>query len=141
MTVTRPEPWLDHALRDLSAARALLELGEEHLQTAAYLAAQAAEKLVKAALVESGIRPRKSHDIAQLVEGLAADSEIRARCERLGHLTVYAFAFRYPGSGLDETVPEIEVCAAGWRRSRASSKHFAPRSARRVPLDETVARP
>jgi HEPN domain-containing protein len=90
-----------------------LQLGEEHVQTVAYLTAQAAEKVVKAAPVASGVRPRRSHDIAQLAELLPPGSEIRARCERLGHLTVYATVFRYPDSGFDAMVPEIEVLR-GW---------------------------
>lgn len=108
MTATRHDLWLDHARRDLSSAKALLGLGSEHLETAVYLTAQAAEKLVKAALVASGIRPRKSHDIAQLTERLPTGAPIRARCERLGHLTVYMTVFRYPDSGLEATVPDIK---------------------------------
>ena len=57
MTATRYDRWLDHVRRDLSGAKALLGLGEEHIETVVYLTAQAAEKLVKAALVASGIRP------------------------------------------------------------------------------------
>ncbi len=71
---------------------------------------QAAEKLLKAALASSGIRYRRTHDIAELMD-LALDHGLRlvACAEDLRTLTPYAVDMRYESFGMDiEGTPPMD---------------------------------
>jgi HEPN domain-containing protein len=58
--------WLDKASED-EAVAALLRTHGGPWSVAAYHVQQAAEKSVKAALVEAGVAPPKTHDLQQLL--------------------------------------------------------------------------
>lgn len=88
--------WLDIAAQDLKAVRNNLFGPEPTMDIAAYHCQQAAEKMVKAALIATGIDPPRWHNIDELVDLLPADHPLRAELEPLGQLTPYAIAFRYP---------------------------------------------
>jgi HEPN domain-containing protein len=83
------------------------------LSGAAYHCQQAAEKLVKALLVQAGLAFPKTHDIAALV-GLLSDSHrLKKALNSLTKLTPYGVAYRYPAE--DEwDVPSTETIEA-WR--------------------------
>ena len=98
--------WLDTARADLMAARNCID-GPYYLpEIAAYQCQQAAEKVVKAVLINRGIEPAKSRDIDALVGRLPPADSIRSALEPLGRFTPYAVAFRYPGEDLDPSPPE-----------------------------------
>ena len=62
----RAEAWIRQADSDLNAARCMQEEGF-HAQ-ACYLAAQAAEKAMKALVVATGVTPPHSHSLERLLE-------------------------------------------------------------------------
>ncbi|MEB3173535.1 MAG: HEPN domain-containing protein [Cyanobacteriota bacterium] len=73
----RAEAWLRQAQNDLEAARVTGQ-GGFHAQ-ACYLAGQAAEKALKAAIVAAGITPPHSHSLERLVvmlreQGIATET-------------------------------------------------------------------
>jgi HEPN domain len=63
---------------------------------AAYHCQQAAEKLVKAVLVEANTAFPKTHDIAALVGLLPSGHRLKAKLHNLEKLTPYGVAYRYP---------------------------------------------
>jgi HEPN domain-containing protein len=88
--------WLAAVDTDLKAARNCIDGPEPTIAAAAYHCQQAAEKLVKAALVSSGVHPRKTHDIGVLLDELGAHP-LRAKFAPLARLTPFFWVFRYPG--------------------------------------------
>ena len=62
----RAEAWIRQADNDLNAARCMQDQGF-HAQ-ACYLAAQAAEKAMKALVVATGVTPPHSHSLERLLE-------------------------------------------------------------------------
>ncbi len=66
------------------------------LAGAAYHCQQAAEKLVKAVLVESRIPFSKTHDIGALAGLLPENHPLKAKLATLAKLTPYGVAYRYP---------------------------------------------
>jgi HEPN domain-containing protein len=77
---------------------------------AAYHVQQAAEKYIKAALVEAGVAPPKSHDLEQLLALHPvpdASGEVR---HAAAMLSAYAWLTRYPGG---PTIAESDVTTAG----------------------------
>jgi HEPN domain-containing protein len=103
--------WLAVAEIDLKAARNCLHGPEPTPQAAAYHCQQAAEKLIKAALVAEGVHPPRSHDIGGLAELLPAGHPLRPAFARLERLTVYAIAYRYPPADMLANPPEPAVAA------------------------------
>lgn len=101
--------WLDLVVTDLKAARNCVHGPEPVPHTAIYHCQQAAEKLVKAAMVAEGINPPRSHDIGILVDRLALDNPLRPFLERLDELTVFAVAYRYPSADDLALPPEPSV--------------------------------
>lgn len=108
MDVEIVREWLGHVEADLDAAWSCVRGPRASPTRAAYLVQQAAEKLVKAAMVACALNPPRIHDIEDLVEQLPSNAPMRDRLARLQRLTVYAVAFRYPG----EDVPEPEPTSA-----------------------------
>ncbi len=89
--------WLDKAAED-ETVFALIRSAEGPWSQAAYHLQQAAEKLVKAALLSTGVAPPKSHDLVHLL-GLFPELTIPKAVED-GAMTLSTFAWitRYPGS-------------------------------------------
>lgn len=96
MDIDEVEPWLAVSERDLRAARNCLFGPEPTTEAAAYHCQQAAEKLVKAALVSHGVNVPFSHDIRVLVGSLPAADPLRPRFMLLARFTPYATVYRYP---------------------------------------------
>lgn len=92
--------WLRHAQSDLALAggRKTPRLLYEHQ---CFHAQQAAEKALKALLVNRGIAVPKSHDLAFLMQQLPRQITVPVSLLELPILTKYAVQLRYPG----ETAP------------------------------------
>ena len=98
--------WLRYAEEDLAAARALLMAPAVVPRHPAWLAQQAAEKAIKAALVAEGRSFPKTHDLERLAR-LLLDPPALAACEAdLPSLTEYAVGSRYPGDLPDDVSAE-----------------------------------
>jgi HEPN domain-containing protein len=93
MSVDVAESLLRLAQEDLDTARVALAPSPRN---AAFHVQQAAEKLVKAVLVRSGIHPPRTHDILLLAELLEEAHPWRAPLVALDALTPAAVAYRYP---------------------------------------------
>ena len=98
---------MDYAARDLRAARSLLG-GAWSFHIAVYLAQQAAEKAVKAALVAGGQTPPKVHDIGLLVARLGGRVAGLPSAVDVDRLTGYAVSSRYPDDLPDVNEAEAE---------------------------------
>lgn len=90
--VGSPREWLKRAGSNLEIAKAAPRLKNVYLEDACFEAQQAAEKAIKAVLLDRGIRFPYTHDPRTI--GQAA------------HLTRFAVATRYPG--LSEPVSQKE---------------------------------
>jgi HEPN domain-containing protein len=88
--------WLAVAEQDLKAVRNNLHGPDPTTEVAAYHCQQAAEKMVKAALVAASVDPPRWHDIDNLVDLLPPDHPLKQALAPLGRLTPYAIAYRYP---------------------------------------------
>ena len=100
-----PREWLNRARSSLALARN--RVPEAYLEDLCFLAQQAAEKAVKALLIERRIDFPYIHDLGRLLFLLDAEGEevpetIRAAAE----LTLYASVTRYPGVMRPVTVEE-----------------------------------
>jgi HEPN domain-containing protein len=94
-----PEDWLRHARSDLALAQQW-SAPEILLTTLCFHTQQAAEKGIKAVLVQQGIVFPYTHDLARLITlvqeaGLPWPEELDAAAA----LTEYAVGSRYPGPG------------------------------------------
>ena len=123
---------------DVRVARACLSLDPPARGVAAYHCQQAAEKLVKGLLVAASTPFRKTHDMDELAD-LAASSypECRDLLDTVRALTVWGFAYRYPGTEdiseplpsdaeLRRTIDLVERLAEGLRAATAASESGAP---------------
>lgn len=101
--------WIAIASADQSAARLCISAETPLLGIAAYHVQQAAEKLLKAALVRSGRDFVKTHDLEGLVRSVAqAIPSVATLVMPMGDWTAWSVAFRYPS----ENGPEPEPAAA-----------------------------
>ena len=81
---------------------------------AAYHCQQAAEKLVKDALVKAGLAFPKTHDIAALVGLLPAQHRLKDKFRNCEKLTPFGVAYRYPAEDEWE-IPSAEAIET-WRK-------------------------
>jgi HEPN domain-containing protein len=106
--------WVARADRDLAAVDRSVAIEPLLTDVAAYHCQQAAEKLLKAVLVLSAIRPRKTHDLEELgdeVEG--ACPAIAPTVTPLRAITRWGFVYRYPDpTGMSEPEPSVAEVAA-----------------------------
>jgi HEPN domain-containing protein len=102
--------WLDYADENLSAARVLLDNGlfSPCLQNAQ----QAVEKMLKAVLVESDLRFRKTHSINELVSRLARNGlKVNVSEDECDLLDSIYLPSKYPvGGALPDFEPDKRVC-------------------------------
>jgi HEPN domain-containing protein/predicted nucleotidyltransferase len=106
--------WLRYAEEDLHTAERMLEGRGFALRWACYLAQQAAEKAIKAALVSAGVRFPFIHDLAKLRDLVPAGTEIAQLEGDLKSLSRWAEAGRYP--------PEQETTAEDAREAVALAR-------------------
>ena len=97
--------WLDFAEMDLNAAEYLLDMRPLPVEIICYHCEQAAEKLLKGALVHFNVDPPRTHDLIQLCK-LCSDMDARfeALADACVDLTPYGVQVRYPSDlELDES--------------------------------------
>lgn len=107
--VAETRAWLSKAARDLRAAEVLLASNPPLLGEVAFHCQQAAEKTLKGFLTWHDTPFGKTHDLA-VVGGLCVgiDQGLEAHCRRAERLTVFAWAFRYPGDPEEPTRGDAE---------------------------------
>jgi HEPN domain-containing protein len=95
--------WLHKAEKDYATAkRELAALEEPNYDAVCFHAQQCIEKLLKGLLIQRGIVPTKTHDLAYLGQLLVPlCPEWSSSVEDLRFLTRAAVAFRYPGESAD----------------------------------------
>ncbi|CAN5700201.1 HEPN domain-containing protein [soil metagenome] len=100
--------WLSYADDDLQAAEALLAHPEVAPRLSCFLAQQAVEKAIKAALIASGIEFPRHHNLDALRSLLPADWKIRTAHTDLAELTAWSVAARYPGEWPEATIDDAQ---------------------------------
>jgi hypothetical protein len=88
---------------------------------AAYHCQQAAEKLVKAVLLQAGLAFPKTHDIAALVGLLPNHPPLKDKLGNFEKLTPFGVAYRYPAEDEWE-IPSAEAIETWRKRSRLSGR-------------------
>lgn len=111
--IAEARPWFVKAGHDLRAAGVLLGATPPLLGEAAYHCQQAAEKALKGYLSWHDVPFGKTHDLAA-IGGLcvAVDSELEPICVRADRLSVFAWAFRYPGDPEEPSQEEVVAALA-----------------------------
>jgi len=104
-----PEDWLAHAESDLNLARLAKDHEEILPEQVCFHAQQAAEKALKAVLLDRKIEFPLIHDIEELLEiatqgGLLVPPDVADA----GMLTPYAVEARYPGSEEEITPSQVD---------------------------------
>lgn len=102
-------PWFAKAAHDLRAAGVLLAADPPLLSEAAYHCQQTAEKALKGFLSFHDIPFGKTHDLAA-IGGLCVgqDTSLERLCVTADRLSVFAWAFRYPGNPEEPELGEVE---------------------------------
>ncbi|MEK7329341.1 MAG: HEPN domain-containing protein [Candidatus Eisenbacteria bacterium] len=99
--------WLERAGEDLREAEHALTATPPLLRGAVFHCQQAAEKTLKAFLVAHERPFRKTHDLDELGNAVAAlDATLADVVDRAKDLTPYAWRFRYPGTPVDPSAEE-----------------------------------
>ena len=100
--------WLRKVENDLRCAEIDLDADPPAAEDALFHCQQAVEKSLKALLAWHDRPFRKTHDLAELGhECTDIDASLEPICRRAAELTVFAWAFRYPGDV--EQVPREEA--------------------------------
>ena len=104
-----PREWLNRARSSL--ALAMSRASEVYLEDLCFQAQQAAEKAIKAVLIDRRIEFPHVHDLSRLISILEFSGEaIPEEVRQAGDLTDYATTTRYPG--VAEPVTEEEYATA-----------------------------
>lgn len=111
-TASNPETWILFAREDLRAAEAQLGSDEFVPRHSCFLAQQAAEKAIKAALIHQGIDFPYRHDLEHLYLILPAELQFDRTAVDLEALTTWVVVARYPG---DLSIPSIDDARAAIR--------------------------
>ncbi len=111
--IAEARPWFVKADHDLRAASVLLAAMPALLGEAAYHCQQAAEKSLKGYLSWHDVPFEKTHDLAA-IGGLcvANDASLESICQRADRLSVFVWAFRYPGDPEEPTRTEVDDALA-----------------------------
>ena len=95
--------WLRWAQEDLTVAERIAVDDEVVPRAACVFAHQAAEKAIKALLVDRGTDPPKLHDLDRLAARLPEDDNVRFDSIDLPELTRWAIEGRYPDDAEEAT--------------------------------------
>jgi HEPN domain-containing protein len=108
--------WLEQAAKDLTAAKALVDV---EASRSVFHSQQAAEKAIKGLLAYHQIPFRKTHDLTDLgSQGAAADPTLDPLLREAQVLTDYASAFRYPDAPYEPDAVEANAALAIANRLR-----------------------
>lgn len=102
------QQWLDKASEDEQVVLLIKNAGGPW-GVAAYHIQQAAEKYIKAALVEAEVAPPKSHDLEQLLQMNSDHEPPDFVLQAAAMLSAYAWLTRYPGA---PPIAESDVLSA-----------------------------
>lgn len=102
MSMSDHGQWLAYARSDLAAAKALLANPEHYPRQVCYLAQQAVEKALKAALIREQIDFPFSHDLDRLRNLLPETWRVKVAFPDLAEMTIWAIEARYPAD-----MPEV----------------------------------
>ncbi len=105
--------WLRFCHEDLAGARGSLGLDTGAPRHACWLAQQAAEKAIKAALVFLQIDFPKTHDLDALRNRLPGDWQTRDTCADLAGLSQWAVEARYPGNWPEASPSDASAAVEG----------------------------
>lgn len=107
--VAEVRAWFIKAARDLRAAEVLLAADPPLLGEVVFHCQQATEKAMKGFLSWHDRPFGKTHDLA-VIGGLCAahDQSLEPLCRRAERLSVFAWAFRYPGDPEEPSRDEAE---------------------------------
>lgn len=124
----RTAEWIAKAETDFSAARFLLEHGEEHVVDAVcFHCQQCVEKCLKGFLDERDIAFPKEHPLVPLIKlALTIDPEFKALGPDAESLENYAVAIRYPGASATRREAESALAAAARARAFVRRKLGLP---------------
>ncbi len=116
--------WIAKAESDFSAARLMLEYGEESIADAVcFHCQQCAEKYLKAHLQEHEIEFERTHDLSPLLElCVALDKDFEGLDDDVHELDRYAVIVRYPGIIIKADTAEEALKQAGRVRKFVRSK-------------------
>ena len=130
----RPDVWLEWGQHDLNAAQACMETGENHI--ACYLAAQSAEKGLKAVIEYIGESVQRTHSLVALHgQLLAAGCRLDLPEQMLLSLTRHATDARYPRGG--DYMPE-ELYGPGDAHAALESARHVHATCRGALSDDTA---
>jgi HEPN domain-containing protein len=109
--------WFGKAANDLRAGNHELTAVPPLTDDTVFHAQQAAEKAMKGFLTWHDQPFRKTHDLGEVGrQCMAIDGSLEPLLRRAERLTVYAWAFRYPG---DAEAPSVEEAQAALAVARA----------------------
>lgn len=104
--------WLRFAREDLETAEALLADNALAARHSCWMAQQATEKALKAALVSQGINFPFRHDLDALRNLLPDGWRVKVDFPDLAELTEWAVEARYPGDWPDATIEDARRATA-----------------------------
>ena len=120
-----PDEWMKYARADLVFARLPLPTGGLYEQLC-FHAQQAAEKALKALLVQLGIAVPKTHNLQGLVDLLPSKLANDPVFRDAPRLSIYAVTFRYPGEEEPITEDEYHDALKLAERVIARVDHYLP---------------
>ena len=111
--VAETKSWFEKAANDLRAADHELTAVPPLTDDMVFHAQQAAEKAMKGYLSWHDQAFRKTHDLAEVGrQCIAIDASLETLLRRAERLSVYAWAFRYPGDAENPSVEEAQGALA-----------------------------
>ena len=112
-----PSEWLRFAQADLAASRLLLTDAELPFRLACFHAQQAAEKALKAALVQGSVEFRKSHDLVVLA-GLQTDHSDRRSASLTSNCSSSGLSMALSGGSAGHHIDRCGFRSCDWRTPR-----------------------
>lgn len=112
--------WIEKAEADfISAGREYRARNRPNMDAACFFAQQCVEKYLKGRLVEANIAFPKTHDLEALLDlVLSVEPLWEAFRPKLGDLTSFAAAFRYPGESATRDMARMAVTDAARLREQ-----------------------
>ncbi len=116
MNAPEAQRWLRYAHEDWLAAQSMVGNEAAYPRHACWLAQQAAEKALKAALILMEIEFPFSHDLDRLRDLLPNDWQAKVTHPDLADLTEWAVEARYPGDAPEAIESDARVAVQQARR-------------------------